>query len=132
MVQYGGGLYISYSYAYCADYLAVWSCTDEVSALVLDIGTSTLRAGYAGDDAPKAIIPTSYGYITQPASSNPDVTMDDATAENGEQPPKDAAPAEETRLFIGQHGPSIWRANMEIGNPMKDGLSAFTLLSSLV
>ncbi|EIM88243.1 brg1-associated factor b [Stereum hirsutum FP-91666 SS1] len=101
MVQYGG---------------------DEVSALVLDIGTSTLRAGYAGDDAPKAIIPTSYGYITQPASSNPDVTMDDATAENGEQPPKDAAPAEETRLFIGQHGPSIWRANMEIGNPMKDGL----------
>lgn len=27
------------------------------------------------------------------------------------------------KLFLGQHGPSIWRDQMEIGNPVRDGLS---------
>ena len=39
---------------------------------MIDIGTSSLRAGYAGDDAPKAIIPTAYGY--HPALPDNDVT----------------------------------------------------------
>ncbi|THH03201.1 hypothetical protein EW146_g10489 [Bondarzewia mesenterica] len=94
MVQYGG---------------------DEVSALVVDIGSSTLRAGYAGDDTPKAIIPTSYGFI--PQNVNPDVTMADTSGETQQEAPK-----EENRLYIGQHGLSIWREGMQIGNPMKDGL----------
>lgn len=35
--------------------------TDEISALVLDPGYSVVRAGFAGEDAPKSIIPTHYG-----------------------------------------------------------------------
>lgn len=35
--------------------------TDEVSAIVLDPGYSTTRAGFAGEDTPKSLIPTSYG-----------------------------------------------------------------------
>ena len=31
---------------------------DEVNALVIDIGTHSTKAGYAGDDAPKAIFPS--------------------------------------------------------------------------
>lgn len=34
---------------------------DEVSAIVLDPGYSTTRAGFAGEDAPKSLIPTYYG-----------------------------------------------------------------------
>ncbi|KAH9077442.1 actin-like protein Arp4p [Lactarius deliciosus] len=95
MVQYGG---------------------DEVSALVLDIGSSTLRAGYAGDDTPKAIIPTSYGFV--PVTRDADVSMTEAGAETEPAPPR-----EESKLYIGQqHGPSVWRENMQIGNPMSEGL----------
>ncbi|KAH9007086.1 actin-like protein Arp4p [Lactarius hatsudake] len=106
MVQYGG---------------------DEVSALVLDIGSSTLRAGYAGDDTPKAIIPTSYGFV--PVTRDADVSMTEAGAETEPAPPR-----EESKLYIGQqHGPSVWREDMQIGNPMSEGLiTDFKPVSSLI
>ncbi|KAF8897287.1 actin-related protein Arp4p [Infundibulicybe gibba] len=85
---------------------------DEVSALVLDIGTSSLRAGYAGDDTPKAIIPTSYGYHRTPSDS--DVIMGGG-AELYEK--QDLA-----KIYLGQNGPSLWRQDMEVGNPLVDGL----------
>jgi len=88
---------------------------DEVSALVIDIGTSSLRAGYAGDDTPKAIIPTSYGY--HKPSQDSDVTMTDAVdgSDVGNKP-------KYVQVYMGHEGPSIWREGMEIGNPLKDGL----------
>lgn len=70
---------------------------------------------YAGDDTPKAIIPTSYGYL--PAPPDADISMLDVT--EGKDPvntPKFA------KIYIGQNGPSIWREGMEIGNPVIDGL----------
>lgn len=84
---------------------------------MLDIGTSTLRAGYAGDDTPKAIIPTSYGFV--PTSRDADVSMTEADTEAEPAPPKG-----ESKLYMGQHGPSVWREGMQIGNPMSEGLSA--------
>lgn len=33
---------------------------DEISALVLDPGSCTTRAGFAGEDVPKSVVPTSY------------------------------------------------------------------------
>jgi actin-like protein 6B len=90
---------------------------DEVSALVLDIGTSTLRAGYAGDDTPKAIIPTSYGFV--PVTRDGDVSMTEAADTEGEPAP----PKEESKMYMGQHGPSVWREGMQIGNPLSEGLS---------
>ena len=106
-------------HGYCHPLMLV---TDEVSALVVDFGASSLRAGYAGDDAPKAIVPSSFGFIEEPASSNGDVSMEDATAApaEGEQP---QAPKPKVKLYIGQNGPSLWRSGMEVGNPMHDGLS---------
>ncbi|KAH9951795.1 brg1-associated factor b [Amylocystis lapponica] len=88
---------------------------DEVSALVIDIGTSSLRAGYAGDDCPKAIIPTSYGYIEEDVLLGEDVAMADA----GED---DKKPVKQAKLFIGQNGPSIWRNGMHIANPVQGGM----------
>jgi len=88
---------------------------DEVSALVIDIGTSSLRAGYAGDDTPKAIISTAYGYHNAPPDS--DILMSD-NLEN----PEAAARPKFAKIYIGQSGPSVWRENMEIGHPLVDGL----------
>lgn len=51
--------------------------------------------------------------------------MTEADAEAESSPPRD-----ESKLYIGQHGPSVWRENMQIGNPMSEGLSAYNLLSS--
>jgi actin-like protein 6B len=90
---------------------------DEVSALVVDIGTSSIRAGYAGDDTPKAIVPTSYGF--KPQTSDGDVSMTEEEDSEVKQ--------KHVKLFLGQHGPSIWRDKMEIGSPARDGLSASIL-----
>lgn len=35
-------------------------CSDEISAIVLDPGYSVTRAGFAGEDAPKSVVPTFY------------------------------------------------------------------------
>lgn len=105
-------------------YVRVLICvSDEVSALVLDFGTSSLRAGYAGDDAPKAIVPTAFGFVEEAEASNGDVSMGDATAAEGEQP--QAPPKPKVKLHIGQNGPSLWRAGMQVGNPMHDALGMY-------
>jgi len=96
--------------------LQFFTWTDEVSALVVDIGSSSLRAGYAGDDTPKAIIPTSYGYKVAPAEG--DIAMS-GIEEGAESIPK----PRHAEMYIGQNGPLIWRNSMEIGNPLLDGLS---------
>ncbi|CAE6434401.1 unnamed protein product [Rhizoctonia solani] len=83
--------------------LGNWTClrwSHEVSALVLDIGTSTTRAGYAGDDVPKAVFPTTFGYTTHYSAD-----------EN-----------KEVRIHLGDEGVSLWREGMEVGNPLQNGI----------
>lgn len=36
---------------------------DEINALVLDCGSYTTRAGFAGEDTPKSVVPTHYGSL---------------------------------------------------------------------
>ena len=36
---------------------------DEINALVLDPGSYTTRAGFAGEDTPKSVVPTQYGHL---------------------------------------------------------------------
>jgi actin-like protein 6B len=47
-----------------------------------------------------------------------------ADTEGGEPAP----PKDENKLYIGQHGPSVWREGMQIGNPMNEGLSTSRLI----
>lgn len=99
-----------------------YTSTDEVSALVLDIGTSTLRAGYAGDDTPKAVIPTCYGYTTEGGNTDGDVAMTEGEAPSeGENPPP--KPEKKINMFVGNNGPSVWRNNMEVAYPVKNSIS---------
>ncbi len=122
MVNYGGGANAfsrlqDFQLTHSSVNLFFW-CTDEVSALVVDIGTSSLRAGYAGDDTPRAIIPTAYGYHKPPPDI--DVPMGGDTTENG----GDAVVRPKfSKIYVGSSGPSIWREGMEVGNPLLDGLS---------
>ena len=54
-------------------------CDDEVAALVIDNGSGMCKAGFAGDDAPRAVFPSivgrprhqvlSYAVCTQKSSS---------------------------------------------------------------
>ncbi|KAJ7781456.1 actin-related protein Arp4p [Mycena metata] len=87
---------------------------DEVSALVIDIGTSSVRAGYAGDDAPKAVIPTTFGFHRAPPDA--DSAMPDAAD------PTRSGTGKFTKMYMGQYGPSVWREGMEVTNPLTDGL----------
>ncbi|KAG6378476.1 actin-domain-containing protein [Boletus reticuloceps] len=101
---------------------------DEVSALVVDMGSSSVRAGYAGDDTPKAIVSSYYGY--RPTAGDSDVQMGDTAGESNPEAPK---PRSDAKLYLGQHGPSIWRAGMEIGHPFRDGLmSDFNPIPALI
>lgn len=60
--------------------------------------------------------------------------MEAASASNGQ--PNDQLTTDSTvkqkklKLFIGQHGPSLYRPGMEIGNPMRGGLSEFHCCSA--
>ncbi|KAK4988614.1 Actin-related protein 4 [Elasticomyces elasticus] len=67
---------------------------DEINALVLDSGSSTTRAGFAGEDAPKSLVPSFYGVI-QDASST--TTPDD--------------------YLFGENAVHNPRAHLEIRNP---------------
>lgn len=43
----------------CAFIFYFWfDDADEVSAIVIDLGSHTCKAGYAGEDAPKAVFPS--------------------------------------------------------------------------
>ena len=78
------------------DSLLNWYGADEISALVLDPGYSATRAGFAGEDTPKSVIPTHYG-LTDP--SNPS-----------------------SRVF-GENAIYSPKPNLEIRNPIsKDGI----------
>ncbi|GJJ07347.1 hypothetical protein Clacol_001548 [Clathrus columnatus] len=91
---------------------------DEVSALVLDIGGSSVRAGYAGDDTPKAIFPTYYGFtIANEGEVPPNASEGQAQSEQSSQQKK-------INIHIGeQSGPSTWRPEMEIANPIRESLN---------
>ncbi|KAI8997231.1 actin family [Pilobolus umbonatus] len=82
---------------------------DEVNALVLDIGTSMTRAGYAGEDTPRVMYPTSVGYIDN------EVSMDIDGDTTQEQQYK-------REYYIGDNKLNKFKSGMEIKNPMKEGI----------
>lgn len=116
---------------------------DDISAIVLDAGSSSTRAGWAGEDTPRAHIPTQYGWlpaVEEQGGDGADVSMTDVAAENGltnggadadERPTSSRAvsewesqklKAESRRRFVGDAGVNIWRKDIQIGSPVEDGV----------
>jgi hypothetical protein len=48
--------------------MKLWDVADEVSAIVLDLGSHSCKAGYAGEDQPKCVFP-SVRYLSLSLSS---------------------------------------------------------------
>ncbi|WVQ78623.1 hypothetical protein IAT38_000709 [Cryptococcus sp. DSM 104549] len=106
---------------------------DEVSALVVDFGSYTTRAGYAGEDCPRVVCPSFYGYenIESAGSTsaltngsgdangagNGDVQMTEPVPEGAEE-----KPSRTRKYYVGDDGAAVWRPNMEVGNFMLDGI----------
>ncbi|CEI88339.1 hypothetical protein RMCBS344292_02730 [Rhizopus microsporus] len=65
---------------------------DEVNAVVLDMGSTSTRVGFAGEEVPKTIIPTCYGVD------------------------------QNNNYYVGDAQLNTWRPNVEIKNPMEDGM----------
>ncbi|CAG8612262.1 7118_t:CDS:2, partial [Diversispora eburnea] len=99
----------------------------EVSAIVLDIGSSWTRAGYAGEDTPKLVFPTSYGYLPEENVENDgDIVMGEnsnANLGNSEGDPyyprrKKRPKKRRGSYIIGDAAITAWRPSMEIKNPL--------------
>uniref|UniRef100_A0AAQ4R505 Actin-like 6A n=1 Tax=Gasterosteus aculeatus aculeatus TaxID=481459 RepID=A0AAQ4R505_GASAC len=90
---------------------------DEVGALVFDIGSYTVRAGYAGEDCPKADFPTVIGVtIDREDGSTPMETDGDKTKQSG------------TTYYIDTNQLRVPRESMEVMSPLKNGMKKLTEL----
>lgn len=103
---------------------------DEVSAVVVDFGSHTTRAGWAGEDSPRVVTPSFYGYadVPQPSGSGStsNGTATDAPA-NGDDPmdgtgDESKVGATKRKYYFGDDGVGVWRNGMEVGNFMVDGI----------
>jgi actin-related protein len=107
---------------------------DEVSALVIDFGSHTTRAGYAGEDCPRVVCPSFYGYTEEEASSSNGTTTNGAAgAEAAAGAGGDAMDIDGTapsatgskkmrKYFVGDDAVGVWRPDMEVDNFMLDGV----------
>lgn len=83
---------------------------DEVGAVVFDIGSYSIRAGYAGEDSPKAEIPTHMSVV-----DDPDVAMETDHSEKSIKGPS-------KKYHIDTGAIKVPRKGAEISTFIKDGM----------
>ncbi|TPX59709.1 hypothetical protein PhCBS80983_g02298 [Powellomyces hirtus] len=101
---------------------------DEVSALVFDIGSSTSKVGYAGEDTPKAVYPS---WVGMPDDSGMEVMDVDEQGPSGglvrrADEESDLKPVKserrKPRRYVGETELYPWKPNVELRNPMKESV----------
>lgn len=92
---------------------------DEVSAIVIDLGSHTCKAGYAGEDAPKAVFPSVVGCIDQMDADDDKENNDSETNNNNVDSNK---PKGKRRLYVGSQALGFRCDHMEVVSPLKDGV----------
>ncbi|KAF7851910.1 hypothetical protein BT93_L1625 [Corymbia citriodora subsp. variegata] len=101
---------------------------DEVSAIVIDLGSHTCKAGYAGEDAPKAVFPSVVGSIDQMEvddAANTDTNSGAAMeAKSNAKTPDSDKNKGKRKLFVGSQALGYRRDQMEVVSPFKDGIVA--------
>ncbi|EXB56752.1 hypothetical protein L484_003014 [Morus notabilis] len=101
---------------------------DEVSAIVIDLGSHTCKAGYAGEDAPKAVFPSVVGSIDQMEvddSANAEKNSGSAVeSKNNAKAGDSEKPKGSRKLYVGSQALGFRRDYMEVLSPMKDGIVA--------
>eukprot|EP00252_Welwitschia_mirabilis_P025606 TRINITY_DN807_c0_g1_i3.p1 TRINITY_DN807_c0_g1~~TRINITY_DN807_c0_g1_i3.p1 ORF type:complete len:443 (+),score=101.08 TRINITY_DN807_c0_g1_i3:281-1609(+) len=96
---------------------------DEVAAIVLDLGSHTCKAGYAGEDAPKAYFPSVVGFIDQ-------VNADGAKGEGDSEATADVKSIKmeseksqaRKKFYVGSQALGYRRDHMEVLPALKDGI----------
>lgn len=78
--------------------------------MVFDVGHHSFRAGYAGEDSPKAEIPSQVGVITE-------------LTENGHMDVDGHPPVPDKKYFIDTVSVNVPRKGMEMTSFLKDGMS---------
>lgn len=86
---------------------------DEVGGIVFDIGAHSVRAGYAGEDCPKYDVPTFVGTLDE--GTKDEIMQTDVPSEEKPKLP-------EKKYFIDTNSIHLPKENMEIINPVKDGM----------
>uniref|UniRef100_A0A8C1VJ89 Actin-like protein 6A n=1 Tax=Cyprinus carpio TaxID=7962 RepID=A0A8C1VJ89_CYPCA len=84
---------------------------DEVGALVFDMGSYSVRAGYAGEDCPKADFPTVIGVTLDREDGSTPMETD---GEKGKQ--------SGTTYYIDTNQLRVPRESMEVMSPLKNGM----------
>uniref|UniRef100_F6GTJ1 Actin-related protein 4A n=1 Tax=Vitis vinifera TaxID=29760 RepID=F6GTJ1_VITVI len=98
---------------------------DEVSAIVIDLGSHTCKAGYAGEDAPKAVFPSVVGSIDQMEVDDPANTENSGSGNDSKNTgrPFDSEKSKGKRkLYVGSQALGHRRDHMEVLSPIKDGV----------
>ncbi|WFD32420.1 NuA4 histone acetyltransferase subunit [Malassezia sp. CBS 17886] len=109
---------------------------DEINAIVLDPGASAMRGGWAGEDQPRAVFSSHYGYLpmtdeeraahggsvkAEAHAEDGDVSMSDAQDTDGAPralPRGVSLDVERGRKhFVGDAGVNYWRSGMEVATP---------------
>ncbi|KAE8226671.1 hypothetical protein CF319_g762 [Tilletia indica] len=98
---------------------------DEVSAIALDLGCSSLRVGWAGEDAPRAILPSIVA-----ASSSTEDDGDTAMIDAAVQTPASFQLKKKRRRFVGDQATSIFRPNTALESILDPATSLFASSSS--
>ncbi|KAH6833369.1 actin-related protein 4 [Perilla frutescens var. hirtella] len=132
--MYGGGGYtmVAYSlnlleriefYMLFLVYMCNWGIyyfllfgSDEVSAIVIDLGSHTCKAGYAGEDAPKAVFPSVVGSIDEMETDD----ADNSNKNSGSAP--DSKAKGKCKFYVGSQELGFRRDHMEVLSPVKDGI----------
>ncbi|PWN41398.1 Actin/actin-like protein [Ceraceosorus guamensis] len=127
---------------------------DDVSAIVIDAGSSTMRFGWAGDDAPRAVVPSTYSWLPDPneerqaspksAADGDAMDVDAADASNGnatgnghvnggaplingkrkQLPDKYSLDKGQRRRRFVGEASNAWREGAEVDTPFTDGTLA--------
>ncbi|KAJ0975119.1 hypothetical protein J5N97_017084 [Dioscorea zingiberensis] len=99
---------------------------DEVSAIVIDLGSHTCKAGYAGEDAPKAVFPSVVGSIDQVGAvedikpERDSESMSDS--KNGIRSLDSEKTKTKRKLYVGSQALGYRRDHMEVISPIRDGI----------
>lgn len=100
---------------------------DEVAAIVLDLGSHTCKAGYAGEDAPKAVFPSVVGSFEQTgvadavkAEGDLESSSDVKLSVNLESEKSKS----KRKLYVGSQALGYRRDFMEVIPALKDGIVA--------
>jgi len=99
---------------------------DEVAAIVLDLGSNTCKAGYAGEDAPKAVFPSVVGSIEQTGMADAVKVEGDLESSDAKMNVKlDSEKSKSKRkLYVGSQALGYRRDFMEVIPALKDGIVA--------